>query len=217
MTNDVITDIKVIRAKTGGVFTLSECTDAYEISGRNVDKAVALLNEKKAADTSISARPSGKEREIKTNNVFISITLLIFLGCLVASIVTIVLAVLKKVPAQEPITACIVCFASFIMFGLLHSQNEKYSKMSDEEFSAQQVDDITRKTVVYLDYDNEAIVCPHCGSHDILLKEKKFSKSKAFIGATIFGLKGAVFGIPSHKRVKCCCADCGHKFEAVRR
>ena len=215
--SDIITDIIVISIKTDDAFSLAECKNAYEEAGRDVDKAVEFLNEKKATDSSISAKPSGRQREIGANKAFASAFAFICVICFVLGIVSTVLAIMKIVEAFAPIAAFGLSVFGFFAFGIMNSKSKQCEKMSDEEFSAQRADEITRKKVVYLQYDNEAIVCPHCGSHDILLKEKKFSKSKAFIGATIFGLKGAVFGIPSNKRVKCCCADCGHKFEAVRR
>lgn len=215
--NDVITDIKLIRVKTGGVFTLSECKDAYEISDRDIDKAIELLNEKKATDSSVATRKGGRQQEIGVNNTFASLFALITVLCFISGIVLTVLACIKLVEVFAPFVAFGLSILCFVMFGILTSKSKTCKEMSDEEFAEQQADEITRKPVVYLDYDNEAIVCPHCGSHDILLKDKKFSKSKAFLGMTAFGVKGVVFGIPSHKRAKCCCGHCGHKFEVVRR
>ena len=229
--SDIITDIKVIRIKTDYAFSLSECKNAYEEAGRDVDKAIETLKSKiapvevkemteeekadwekykKGAERRANRKVKFSSRR-KRESIFLKVMSIICFVCFIVFLIV-------KLTTNGG-NDLIIGIVMFGIVGLITlCVGVSVGNMTDEEYSkASKSSSTSAESVVYLHYDNEAIQCPHCGSTNILLKEKKFSKSKAFIGMTAFGIKGAVFGIPSHKRVKCCCADCGHKFEAVRR
>lgn len=220
-----IEDIKRLRLETGCNFGLEFCKSTYEACGCNMEAAKAKLLS--MVDTSTStltpqeveeldkykaraekrANRKVKYTEKKKYSVVMRIFSLLLFLVFVGSLITQIVDKNAGVVGVIVLSGILSVFLFIVSVAVLN--------MTDKEFK----EATTPRTdnVVYLHYDNEAIQCPHCGSTNILLKEKKFSKSKAFIGMTAFGIKGALFGIPNHKRVKCHCADCGHDFEAVRR
>lgn len=223
-----IEDIKRLRLETGCNFGLEFCKSTYEACGCNVEAAKAKLLS--MVDTSISTltpqeaeelerykvkaekRANRKTKPMSAKKKYSLIAGIFATAFLFAFMALLITVIIEEAPLRFEIgmtiaTAVISLVLFVISFTVL--------KLNDREFA--EATSPQTGNVVYLHYDNEAIVCPHCGSHDILLKDKKFSKSKAFLGMTAFGVKGVVFGIPSHKRAKCCCGHCGHKFEVVRR
>lgn len=224
-----INDIKRLREETGGNFGIEFCKNTYEECGCDVEaaktKILSMLETEKKdeltpqemaelekykvraekrANSKSKSEKSAKQKYSLVMRIFSLLFFLAFVGSLIAQIVDKNAGIVELII----ISGVLSVFLFIISVAVLN--------MTDKEFS-EATSHTNAESIVYLHYDNEAIQCPHCGSTDILLKEKKFSKTKAFIGMTAFGVKGAVFGIPSHKKVKCRCADCGHEFEAVRR
>lgn len=211
---DVITDLKRLHIITG--LPIADCKNAYELCDRDIDKAREYLLAADKGGEREGRINDKKSYKLGRNKKIASVLSVLWFIFFVAAIVFLIIAITGAIEYFYSVAFFGVAFILFCCFAVVHSETVKLTKQNTDDFVNAELENIA-PSVVYLHYDNEAVKCPHCGSMEILFKEKKFSKSKALLGATIFGTKGLVFGIPSQKRAKCKCADCNHTFEVVRR
>lgn len=160
---------------------------------------------KKKANKRADRKTQGKPSSRKVYSIVMLIAAILFA-------VTFVLMLVLSFALKEKlgIFALIALIGSIsCIIAYLISRN-----ITDKEFSEATTPDAN---LVVLHYDNEAVVCPHCGSTEILYHTKKFSTAKAVMGGMAFGYLGIACGIPNNKRIKCKCAKCSHKFEVIRK
>lgn len=140
-----------------------------------------------------------------------------FIIGIISSLITISCLIISIIYATKELNVdfTLLYFVIFLFVSLFSFwMANRYSNMSDIEVEREKELEYT----LVKDYTPEQLrVCPICGKPHIHIKWKKFSKGKALAGILLSGGRtyGALFGIPTNKRVTAYCPDCGNTFTVL--
>lgn len=220
-----IDDIKIIHERTGRMFSLQVCKDAYEAHGCNVETAVAYLLSlvekpsaemddknkidvsQEACDRRISER---KEKERKRLNRVAYVLSILFFLSLIFLIAAIVLVCLGEISPAIIISSIMITILLFALFGETNAKYEKLGQITNEEYVEENLKEILKANA-------DQTVCPYCGSTHVTFHKKGFNEGKALLGVALIGYWGAFWGVPGKNKIKGTCLKCGHSWTVKRK